>query len=646
MLIATAGHIDHGKTSLIRLLTDVDTDRLPQEKSRGVSIDLGFAYHTLGTDQVFGFVDVPGHEKFVRNMLAGVSAIDAAILVVAADDGPMPQTLEHLAILNLLGVKQGLVAITKTDRVDAGRVRQVQDQVAELLATTSLRQANSFPVSSVTGDGIDLLRKELTALRNRRPESPAGGRFRLPVDRQFTIQGAGLIVTGAVFSGSVKTGDELFLAPANLPVRVRSLHIQDKPADALTAGSAGDRCALNLVGLRSQSPSPVRGDWLVGAPPPESTQRIDATVTVLAAQARPLAHWTPIHLHHGASSLTGRIATLEGREISPGTTALAQLVLDQPTVVARGDRFIVRDQSASRTIAGGQVVDSYGASKGRARTERMTSLRSMQLASPTDALQQLAENNPAGVDLRHFNDAWNLTPAETEAVEQQVSLHRFEIRHRRFALTHERWRRLETLLLDALADRHQQNPDDPGPHPGELRRAARDAASGEIIDLCISQLVRQEKIVRRGLSLRLSSHQPGVTAQDENLWRQVEPLLPPEQTKPPVISALAAQLGFDKDELTSFLQRTANRGLLSRVAGNRYFHPRAVARLAGIAEQVAAENGGELGVKQYRDAAGIGRNLTIEVLEYFDALGLTRRLGDSRRIIGDRQELFGVLSSE
>ena len=385
MLIATAGHVDHGKTVLVKALTGVDTDRLPEEKARGLSIDLGFAYHTRPDGGVLGFVDVPGHERFIRNMLAGVAAIDYALLVVAVDDGPMPQTREHLAILDLLGVSAGAVVVTKVDLSDDSRVAAVTGRIEKLVEGTGLEGAPVFPVSALSGAGMAALHEHLTGLaaERRAARVRTGARFRLAVDRCFTVRGAGVVVTGAVFSGEVAVGDRLVLAPAGTGVRVRRIHAQSRPAER---GTPGERCAINLAGTELGRTDIRRGDWLTGEPSPGVSQRFDAELRVLASEERPLSHWTPVHVHAGAASLTGRVAVLEGRSIAPGQQGLVQVVVDQPFVGVRGDRFILRDQSARRTVAGGAVLDPAGAIRGRARPERITALRAFAAHAPDRAL--------------------------------------------------------------------------------------------------------------------------------------------------------------------------------------------------------------------------------------------------------------------
>ena len=333
MIVATAGHVDHGKTSLVRALTGVDTDRLPEEKKRGMTIDLGFAY--AGP---LGFVDVPGHERFVHNMLAGVGGVDLALLVVAADDGPMPQTREHLAILELLGVRRGAVALTKIDRVSPERAAEVATEIEALLAPTGLSGSAVLRTSTVSGEGLGELKARLVAAAKATLPRATEGNFRLSVDRCFTVAGAGLVVTGTALAGEIAVGDEVRALLAGATARVRSIHAQNAPA---SRGRAGERLALNLAGLEARA-RVERGDWIVAGEVPPPARRIDARLRVV--EGKPLAHWTPVHAHLGAADVTGRIAVLQKDSVAPGETALIQLVLDRPIGALFGDRFIVRDQ--------------------------------------------------------------------------------------------------------------------------------------------------------------------------------------------------------------------------------------------------------------------------------------------------------------
>jgi len=423
MIVATAGHVDHGKTLLLKGLTGVDTDRLPQEKQRGLSIDLGFAYSDLGQGHSLGFVDVPGHERFIRNMLAGVAGIDFALVVVAADDGPMPQTLEHLAILDLLSVSRGAVALSKIDRVTPQRVAEVADDVNALIQNSSLAGAPVFPLSALSGQGIDKLRVYLEDAARQMGERDAAGNFRLAVDRSFTMTGAGVVVTGSVFSGRVAVGDQLILSPRGTRVRVRSIHAQNLPSQS---GSAGQRCALNIAGPDLEKSQISRGDWLVDGRAHAPTDRFDARLRVHANEVDVLKHWTPAHLHLAAADVTCRVAVLQDGVLSPGSSGLVQLVLDRPIGAVHGDRFILRDQSARRTIAGGSVVDPYSPSRGRARPRRITWLQAMSQQKPDEALRQLLAQLPEGLDLNRFAQAWNLTEEEAESLFATLPLKRID----------------------------------------------------------------------------------------------------------------------------------------------------------------------------------------------------------------------------
>ena len=410
MIVATAGHIDHGKTTLVRALTGVDTDRLPEEKARGISIDLGFAYRATSDGGVIGFVDVPGHERFVRNMLAGVCGIDFVMLIVAADDGVMPQTVEHLHIVSLLDVRRGVAVITKTDRVSPERVAEVTAQVRELLAPTQLSGAEVIPVSAVNGASDAGLAKLRVLLEREAKEKgareQAGRHFRYAIDRVFAVAGSGTVVTGTVMTGAVAGGDRMSLTPGGIEVRIRG--IQKDGKSALRA-VAGERCALNLAGVEVGQIQ--RGDWVVAPVLHAPTQRLDVRLQLLDIEDRPLRHWTPVYLHVGTAAVTARLSMRRGEAITPGRSALAHLVLDAPIAALAGDRFIVRDVSATRTLGGGVVINPFAEVPSR----RGIKLRAVQLEAyaepdPSAVLSGLLDASPSGVNVPRFGLAFNLMP--------------------------------------------------------------------------------------------------------------------------------------------------------------------------------------------------------------------------------------------
>jgi selenocysteine-specific elongation factor len=644
MIVATAGHVDHGKTLLLKSLTGVDTDRLPEEKQRGLSIDLGFAYSDLGDGYSLGFVDVPGHERFVRNMLAGVAGIDFALLVVAADDGPMPQTLEHLAILDLLGVNRGAVALSKIDRVTPERVDQVANEVSALIQNSSLVGACVFPLSSLTGLGIDKLRDYLEAATRQTGGRDTAGNFRLAVDRCFTVTGAGIVVTGSVFSGRIAVGDQLVLSPRGTRVRVRAIHAQDQPSQS---GAAGQRCALNIAGPDLDKSQINRGDWLLDERIHMPTDRFDASLRVQASETDALQHWTPAHLYLGAADVTCRIAVLQGGVLPPASSGLVQLVLDRPIGAVRGDRFILRDQSARRTIAGGIVIDPFSPSRGRAAPRRIGWLQAMSQEIPEEAVGQLLEQSPAGLDLDRFARAWNLTAEEADQLFAVLPLKRIDDGTRSWGFAPQHWQAYMESLLSAVANWHRQKPDSLGPHDYELGRIIAVKVSVALLRQAIKDLVKDGQLARKGSIVHIPAHSPRPGADDLKLWEKVEPLIRDGGLRPPIVRELAADLDIELRTLEKFLNRAAQLGWLIMVTENRYFTLEAVLALADVAETLAAEaDGGEFNPGAYRDRSGIGRNLTIEVLEFFDKTGFTRRTANQRRINAPAREIFAPSSKD
>ena len=638
MIIATAGHIDHGKTVLVKALTGVDTDRLPEEKQRGVSIDLGFAYDTLGEGTRVGFIDVPGHERFVRNMLAGVTGIDFALLVVAADDGPMPQTLEHLAILDLLGVTAGAVALTKIDRVSPERVAEVRREVEAMLAKTGLAGIPVFPVSGITKEGIPDLRRHLADAAAAHAERSRPGHFRLAIDRCFTLTGAGVIVTGTVFSGTVAVGDRLTLSPRGLAVRVRAIHAQNQQAER---GTYGERCAINITGSGLSKEAVHRGDWLLTPSAHAPTRLLDARIRILPGEARPLAHWTSVHLHLGASDVTGRVAVLEGSSIAPGNDGLAQLVLDRPVGAVRGDRLILRDQSAQRTIGGGVVVDPFSPRKGRRTPIRLAMLAALEVEPPQDRLRAVLDRSPAGVGLNQLALAWNLDNAQAEGLWRGVDMVRTGKPDHPIGIAPQHWRDARAAVLDSLRAWHDARPDQPGPGEERLRRLLPQRITPEVFSALLLDLLREKEILRDGSGISLPGHRPALLAADAELWERIVALLDVDDLRPPRVREVAEELDVDLKKLEQLLARVTRMGLVHRVADNRYYLADTLRRLAQVAETLCRKSpDATFDARAFRDASGIGRNVAIQVLEFFDKLGVTRREGDARRIDRPAAEVF------
>ena len=635
MIIGTAGHIDHGKSTLVKALTGVDPDRLQEEKRRGITIDLGFAYKPLGDGQVLGFVDVPGHEKFIHNMLAGATGIDYMMLVVAADDGPMPQTVEHLAILHLLGLSHGIVALSKADLVSQERLAEVKAEIQSLLAQTPLAGAPILPVSAVSGEGMAELRQHLLrAVYDSGARNP-GGHFRHAVDRCFTLQGVGVVVTGTVFSGEVKLGDKLTVSPSGIPVRVRGIHAQNQQA---TSGHVGQRCALNLAGVEKSDIK--RGNWILAEAVHAPAKRFDARLKLLNTEAKPLRHWTPVHVHVGACDVLGRVALLQANNLQPGDNALAQLVLNEPVGALHGDRFVVRDQSATRTMGGGIVIDPFPTQRGRRKPQHLNILAALESQSPLLALQRLLAQNPLGVDLRRFALIWNLSEEEAQSLWLQVPMVKALSEGKAF--TPERWSELKKQALEALNSYQKRFPNNLGATADQIRQAAPEKLPQALFTALIAELVEQGKMVRQGPLLRLPGHEAKLSAPDQELSERILPLLRQAGLQPPKVRELSTQLRTDEKQLKLLLRRFSQMGKLRQVSEDYYFAPEVIARLAAVTQKLAQQSPtGTITVGQFREVTAVSRNLAIPLLEFFDRSGFTVRVDDGHRIRRDWKEVFG-----
>ncbi len=644
MIIGTAGHIDHGKTSLVKALTGIDADRLKEEKARGITIDLGFAYKASTNGDVLGFVDVPGHEKLIRNMLAGATGIDHVMLVVAADDGPMPQTREHLAILDLLGLSHGVIVLTKADLVSDTRLTEVRAEVRAMLAPTALARAELLPVSSVTGLGIDSLTQHLAQVQAELPAANERGHFRLAVDRSFSLAGIGTVVTGTAVSGHVAAGDKLVVSPNGKTVRVRGLHAQNQPAEA---GHAGQRLALNLAGIEKSEVS--RGDWIVAEPAHAPTQRIEARIRVLASESKPLAHWTPLHLHLGAVDVGARVMLLEGAPIQPGTSAWVQIELDRPIGALRGDRFILRDQSALRTIGGGAVADAFAPATRRRKHERLAVLAALDKAAPAEALAALlALELPNGVDLTRFITQSNLLADDASALKAAVPHRAIDDGATTLAFAQGQLEKLVARIGEVLGAHHKRAADSPGMTVEALQSAltAKTATrtSAAVFALLLKELTAGRTLQRSGPYLRLAGHEASLQGAEQKLWERLQPWLAEGGwNHPPKLSdMLARDRALPRDHVTRLLQKAARMGKVYAVGPEYFILAPHFCELALRAQTLAqADEHQRLNVKTYRETTGISRHLSLPLVEFFDHIGFTKRDPVGRKIRRDAREMFG-----
>ena len=459
---------------------------------------------------------------------------------------------------------------------------------------------------------------------------PASGNFRLAIDRSFILPGAGLVVAGAVLAGAAHVGDELIVSPQGAAVRVRGIHAQNRPADVALAGQ---RCALNIAGSDLRNAEVGRGDWLVAAAAHAPTDRFDVHINVLPGEARPLAHWTPVHLHIGAAVVNARVAVLVERAIAPGQSGIAQLVLDAPVAALHGDRFVLRDQSAQRTIAGGNVIDPFGPARGRSKPARLVQLGAMANHVTVQALKDLLDVQPEGVDLDRFAQARNLLADDMNELRRTLAIRAVNNKVGALGFSPTSWQSMHDGVLMVLADWHRQHPESLGPSDAQLAAALDALPRMPLLRTVLATLTEEGKIRRAGLCLCLQGHVARLSEADAALLDRVAGILQTIGLRPPIVGELARMLEVEQTGLIAFLERCATLGHLVRVARNRFFLAATVDALIRIAQQLASESPqGSFDAASYRDRTGIGRNLTIEVLEFLDRVRVTRFAGGRRRL--------------
>ncbi len=622
-IVGTAGHIDHGKTALVRRLTGVDTDRLPEEKKRGISIDLGFAPLVTPAGVRVGLVDVPGHERFVKNMLAGVGGMDCVLLVIAADEGVMPQTREHLAIVRLLGVPRGIVVLTKRDLVDDEWLALVSREVRALLAGGPLAEAPVVAVSSTTGEGVPelltTLDAQLSGLALRSAEEPA----RLPVDRVFTMEGFGTVVTGTLWRGRVRTGDTLELAPGERAVRVRRVQVH---GETVEEALPGQRTAVALHGVERDDVS--RGDWLqpVGALRPSRV--IDVRFELLPDAPRAVKLDSRVRFHLGSSEIIGRLRLLEGDTLEPGGRALAQLRLEQPTVAARGDRFVIRSYSPSRTIGGGVVIEPVAE---RRRRRDVAELAALELQESGSLEARVAEKlaahaKPASTDQLALECGEPLpavvaalTHLEAEGSAVQPVAGRW--------LSDDRWSSARGAIEHAVAEFCDAHPARYGVMKGELKSGLKGAMDANVFDLAFEAMLDEGTLAMRGERVRAGGEEWRPPADVAALLERLESMLEADRYAVPENAAWQKALGPKAAEAASlgfFLDR------LVRVNSEFTYTSAQMTRLqAALAAWFQSHDA--LTVADFRDLTGASRKYAVPLLEHTDRIGWTMRVGDVRK---------------
>lgn len=638
MIVGTAGHIDHGKTSLVKRLTGVDTDRLREEKARGISIDLGFAYWRRSGGEIIGFVDVPGHEGLVHNMLAGATGIDFLILVIAADDGVMPQTREHLAIMDLLGLEHGIVALSKCDLVGEDRLAEVTAEIAGVLSDTGLAGCEIVPVSAVTGAGLDVLAARLDAALKSVSARSQEGRFRLAVDRSFTLAGLGTAVTGTVLSGSIHVDDHVLISPSGLEARVRSIHAQNEP---VARGYAGQRCALVLSGPQISKEAVGRGDVVLDPVLHAPTARIDASLRVLQSEPKPIGQWFPVKVHHAAVEMPGRVVVLRDQPIKPGETEFIQLVLERPIAAAPGDRFVVRDTTSSRTIGGGVLIDVRAPERRRRTPERRTVIEALAERTPARALERVLAEPGSWIDLDMFVRDRAIGPDAAARLVSGLALVTLPFGSSRAAMQPATWERLRARIGETLDAFHTERPDLPGIGLEQLRKVDKPPLPLPIFKAAVRKLVEAGDIVVDRTWVRRPQHQVRFSAEEEKIWAQIHPRLAAEPYRPPRVRDIAKAMTLDEAFVRRLMRMAARRGDVEEIAHDHFFLRPTVRTMAEIAIDVAAKSPtGKFTAGDFRDRLDNGRKVAIQILEFFDRHGFTIRRQDLRRINEARIELF------
>lgn len=642
LIFATAGHVDHGKTSLVANITGIDTDTLAEEKKRGLTIVPGYAYHHFSSvvdgkecQNTLGFVDVPGHIDFINNMLAGVGAVDGALLVIAANDGIMPQTREHLAILDLLAVSRGAIALTKTDRCDPDRVKRVIEEIEQLKTSTSLKNAPIFALSNETGSGIDDLSKYLESQFSNdscvKTAADDSQYFRYLIDRSFVAKGIGTVVTGSVRAGSTKTGASLRHTATGELSKLRGARL-DKTE--LSEIHAGQRAAMN-VSLDHKLVS--RGDWLVDEKLFHPINRMDVALSFIDNSFKPHSS-AQYHLHLGASHRIVNIRHLG--------ESFYQIKCNETMIAHHGDKFIVRDPASKHTLGGGSVVDIFVPRRRRSSELRLAQLSAMQNDSLT-ALKLLLQTEVDGIKLQDFATNRNIYETKIDELCEQLKTEKVNycslilekltlplLLHKKY---HSEYCK---KILGFLNNFHEKQPNQQGVSEPALSRGIDFASSHLLFHGILQTQLDSGEVKRTGTLLHLPSHKTSLSAEEEAFLAQVRPILLKAGYVPPRTRELVEMTKIPLIALERILRDSAKAGTLIKVAENRYYLPETIMTLAGFTEELAlAEDG--FSVIQFRDASEIGRNLCIEILEYFDSLGFTRRDGNCRFVRTSKENIFG-----
>lgn len=626
VIIGTAGHIDHGKTTLVKALTGIETDRLKEEKKRGISIELGFAPFLLPDGQRAAIVDVPGHERFIKQMLAGSSGIDLVLLTIAADEGVMPQTREHMDIINLLGVEKGIVVITKKDLVDEEWLFLIQEEIREYLADTILKDAPIIPVSAFTGEGMDELKQMMSDLAQNVVEKPVFGQARIPIDRVFTMPGFGTVITGTLWSGQIKVGDTLELMPGKRLVKVRTLQVHNQKVDT---AYAGQRVAVNLQGIEVAQVD--RGFVLASPGLLKPARRINTRFTLLKSARRPLRNWSRIRFHLGTNETLGRLVLLDREELKPGQETYAHIVLETPIVCCKGDPFVIRFYSPPATIGGGRVIEEYASRAKRYNSELINHLKIKERGSLEDLILQQIELYPQNI--LTIEELANKTGAAKEEIVEKISL----LIKRQKAVEIKRGEYISKVGLDSIISTitaqlekyHREFPLRQGYPREDIRSRFFSWLNVKEFNSILQYIEENQGLVCINNHLKLVTHSPLPGTQELQLLTKIMEKFNENMFSPPTLEEIKKDLAVEDDLFEELIYYLTDQGCLIRVKQEVWFSTQAVEEARKRLDNYF-EKEQELSLGTARDLFDTSRKYALPLMEYFDRTRFTRRVGDLR----------------
>ncbi|MBN1931403.1 MAG: selenocysteine-specific translation elongation factor [Desulfobacterales bacterium] len=630
IILGTAGHIDHGKTALIKAITGINTDRLKEEQLRGITIELGFAWIDLPSGRRLGIVDVPGHEKFVKNMVTGATGIDIVAMVIAADEGIMPQTREHMEICSLLGIKHGLVVLTKIDLVDEEWLELVTEEIMDFTQGTFLENSPILPVSAITGQGIAEFIRALDELSTKIPSRSSSGLFRLPVDRVFTMKGFGTVITGTLISGRVSVGEDIMIYPSGITSKVRGIQVHNQ---SVNEAEAGMRTAINFQGLEKTSVN--RGDVLASPKTLTAGYMLDVSIHFLASNKKPIKNRTRVRFHTGTSEVLGIIVFLDRDELAPGETAVAQLRLDTATAVVKDDKFVIRSYSPVRTIGGGHILNPIPRKHKRLKPEIFDGLKGLVNGEPEKIIAfHVSESGYRGVNFSDLKIMTNIPEKQLQNLLQELMSKKAVVqfdKKNQIYIHGDNLKKIKKETAGYLQDYHQAYPLKTGMSKEELKSKFPALLDSKLFSLMLDQMIREKEIIQAENTVCLASHTVSLGVDQSDIKDKILDVYIQSGLTPPYFKELDKTLDINTSQAKDVLMLLVEEGKLFKIKEDLYFHVEAVNELKRKVVDFLISKG-EMTTPQFKDIAGVSRKYLIPLIEYFDAKNVTIRVGDTRKL--------------